>query len=526
MLNLHLLFHILQNHIHTKNIHSDLTKSKDFCQFQIWDFQIPCCLRDDILYVMDTVDVPLPSEKNHQTLFLLTKNAAFFNHPTENHLTEQPDFNYIATDLSLSALCNLLITEEHRYESWRSLLQNSVHSPANLKKLFTASSGYLGLELALTDEHYSIIMSTDTSCERFPLCKTNRGSLAPELFRQNGWFPHDDCLIFVSSLSHNQQSPGYFLATVIPEKKDDFMADCLSLILNYTEEYLRFYQKDKYNQNEQLRQVICDLLENRLREWDDLPALIKKLSINLKRYYRLIVVEPDEPDSGISPFLLSGLRQLFPSDIIVPYQNDILILLQTSHYSVPLKYDKLQLETLMEAYHAAACIGNQTQWLGTLRPIYLQVKTVIPIARSLRKNPATRVFQYEAYSMYHIIDLCAANCADFHHGDLSYLCHPGVIALKNYDYKYETNLCRILKQYIMNDRNMTRTAQDFFYHRNTMQKLISKITRLVKADLDEPLIRHRLLFSLLVVEYMQEYQGQADIYAKKRNIPPTAHRVK
>lgn len=133
-------------------------------------------------------------------------------------------------------------------------------------------------------------------------------------------------------------------------------------------------------------------------------------------------------------------------------------------------------------------------------------------------NPQQRIFYYEDYSIYHIIELAAENSRQkLGSRNLVHLCNNELVALVLYDKKHRTNLVQVLQTYLLHERNTSEAAKALFIHRNTMLNKIHKIEEIIDSSLDDPKLRERLLFSCRVIEYMSRYCHE-DILVLKRNL--------
>ena len=57
--------------------------------------------------------------------------------------------------------------------------------------------------------------------------------------------------------------------------------------------------------------------------------------------------------------------------------------------------------------------------------------------------------------------------------------------LKNYDDANDTNLCEIVSLYIRNNRNVIKTADMLYMHRNTIQNKLKKASQIMGSDLEK-----------------------------------------
>jgi DNA-binding PucR family transcriptional regulator len=132
-------------------------------------------------------------------------------------------------------------------------------------------------------------------------------------------------------------------------------------------------------------------------------------------------------------------------------------------------------------------------------------------------DPETRIYYYEEYSIFQIIEL-AAEAAGHNLGsqNLVHLCNNELIALVLYDKKNGTNLVTVLQSYLLHERNTSETAKALYIHRNTMLYKIHKIEEIIGCSLEDPMLRERMLFSCRVLEYMTKYRKE-DILVLKRS---------
>ena len=79
--------------------------------------------------------------------------------------------------------------------------------------------------------------------------------------------------------------------------------------------------------------------------------------------------------------------------------------------------------------------------------------------------------------------------------------HPVIYLLKQYDNDNKAELYETLYQYLLNERNLVKTAEALSIHRNSLLYRIKKIKELIEVDIDNPHVRQYLLFSFQLYEY-------------------------
>ena len=80
----------------------------------------------------------------------------------------------------------------------------------------------------------------------------------------------------------------------------------------------------------------------------------------------------------------------------------------------------------------------------------------------------------------------------------SWLCHPALPQLQNYDRENHTELCRTLQVYLESERSYVETAKRLFIHRNSLLYRVQRIEELTGLDLSDPSIRLHLLLSYAI----------------------------
>ena len=165
------------------------------------------------------------------------------------------------------------------------------------------------------------------------------------------------------------------------------------------------------------------------------------------------------------------------------------------------------MQRILEQYDGRAVIGNASEFLPSMAAIYYQVKGALRLGT--RMNPEKRIYYFEEYSIYQIIEMAAESEQHFLSSwNLAHLCNNEMIALVLYDKKYGTNLTHVLFTYLSLERNTTEAARALYMHRNTMIYKIRKIEEIIGTNLDSPILRERLMFSCRVLTYMEKYLGE------------------
>lgn len=293
--------------------------------------------------------------------------------------------------------------------------------------------------------------------------------------------------------------------------------DLSDILASYVAEYLFSHQGVDYSQNAAFGSLAADLIEHRLTDPGELEERLKQLQLSVRKYYFTMIVSFNHTgDRNMIPwnYVISQLEFIFPFSNITTYDGDILLIIRKTSRSNKPVFDQKKLLHILNHYAGYACISNSSEFLTSLPTVYIQAKEALRLGCIM--HPDRRLFYYEDYSMYEMIEL-ASETAHQKLGfrNMVHLCNNEITSLLLYDKKYNTDLVHILHVYLQHERNTTETAKALYMHRNTVLNKIHKIEEIIGDTLDNPNLRDRLIFSHYVLEYMTLYQKEDILELKK-----------
>lgn len=255
-----------------------------------------------------------------------------------------------------------------------------------------------------------------------------------------------------------------------------------------------------------------NIVSMKLTNADEIKSALYETEFVSDDAYNIIVVEfmnPEISDPTINS-IKTDVLQIFPSSNITFYANRLVIMYQHPGRVIHLPMDQLEKFTqLLIKYDAHAGISNHTLNFEMIRTEYIIAKSILNISKGMFRKTKRRIFTQEEHGTFYIMDLCYRQCEQvFHHNNMLYLCHPGLAALIRYDNEHKTNLRKVLLCYLLNDRSLAKTSKILYMHRNTTMNKINKISEIIDDNLEDALIRQRLLFSCLFYDYCEKFKQQ------------------
>ena len=444
----------------------------------------------------------------------------------------------IETSLPVLELYNRVHEYLHRFRVWDTGLQRIVDTNAGLQALLEQAYKELPATILLVNAGYKKIAAVyDPHIQ---------DSTADEL-RENGYQSFDtiqsihhqqvvkhgenmEYAEYISDLSHNYtivrlihyrgELVARLCVIVDGPAADPCISDFNELLSRYVADYMLSNHRTDYSGNAQFGALAADLIECRIANEEELQQRLKQIKLATRRYYHVMLINfPSDTERNKNipwNYIINQLEYLFPFSNITTYKGEILLLIRKMKRRSRLSFNQETLLKLLESYNGFACVGNASEFLMSLPPVYHQTHESLRIGQKM--HPAKRIYYYEDYSIYHIIEMAAeSSMQKLGSRNLVHLCNNELVGLLLYDKKHNTNLVQILQAYLEHERNTTEAAKSLFIHRNTMLNKVHKIEEIIDSSLDEPMLRERLLFSCRVIEYMSRYCHE-DILELKRNM--------
>lgn len=437
------------------------------------------------------------------------------------------------SERSLPAVFNMMADKISRFIRWNDALKNVLYRNEGLQALLDLSS-FLPGTLLLTNAGYKLQASvykeevSDPTVEEVRQLGYHTFETIERIHKEVPLVSSQDTSEYISKISNN-----YTIIRLIRYKEriaarlclilngpetDPSYSDYMAILGNAIAEYLFSRQSVDYASNAELGSLVSDIMEGRIVNQTELDQRMKQVKLIAHRYFHLMLVSFDQTGSR-SPipwnYVISQLQYIFPYSNITTYNGDILLIIQKRQRKSRVKFNEKYLMNLLEQYNGFSCMGNASEFIMSLPPMYHQVHGALRIGSHL--DPKRRIYYYEDFAMYQIVELAAdSEIKHLSSRNLAHLCNNEMIALIMYDQKYNTNMADILLTFLRYERNTTKAAEVLFMHRNTLLYKIKKIEEIIDRDLEDPDFRARMLFSGYVVNYMRKYRKE-DILLLQRD---------
>ena len=107
----------------------------------------------------------------------------------------------------------------------------------------------------------------------------------------------------------------------------------------------------------------------------------------------------------------------------------------------------------------------------------MQGQALVAVEQGMARDPDGRLFRFSDYTFSYLRDILSAR------ESLLTFCHPGVLALREYDEQHSTQLTQTLRCYLECDKSPSVTAGRLQIHRSTLDYRIKHAEQIMDVDL-------------------------------------------
>ncbi len=256
--------------------------------------------------------------------------------------------------------------------------------------------------------------------------------------------------------------------------------------------------------NNDFEHFLIDVLDQKITKPETVHKQGQKLKLNQQKYLLLATISfGKKAQNGMSLSYLKGIvKRLLRTEKIILYQNKITVFLASDKKAELSEIVKPRFRDFLETNEMNVGISQHFDDLTQLSKYYLQSVKAVELGTTL--TPKENIFYYQNYAIYHLLETAGtlSNLKDF--------CDPVLMELLAYDKQYKTDYYHNLLIYLNNDGNVTKSAEYFQIHRNSMKYRIKKIEEILSISLSDMETKFSLVLSDKIVSFLAEQNVNAN----------------
>ena len=254
---------------------------------------------------------------------------------------------------------------------------------------------------------------------------------------------------------------------------------------------VQLFQRDGFVRNSRgfhYEHLICDLLDGKIPLGQQLQERLAYVDFHFEALTYVVVAELGRTPQFVNPsYIRSRFESLLPGSCSVLYNGQILLIVTRQEKEAITRREIAAFCKYCEEENLYCGMSNPFGSVVELPQFYRQALRALELGAD-----RAGLYIYKDYASEH---LAAVFCAK---EKPETFCHPAIRMLVAYDRKQKTELAKTLYHFLRCERNVVKTAQEMYLHRNTLSYRMKKIEALTRLDLEDPDTRQYLMLSFLV----------------------------
>lgn len=240
--------------------------------------------------------------------------------------------------------------------------------------------------------------------------------------------------------------------------------------------------------------LLLDLLDDKIISDKVLSERVKTADYRVSHQLQVLVLELSKYQTGHrkTHFLRDSLESIFINLKSIFYKDYIVVLLDLKN-NVLSENTLNKLRELLQSNNLQAGFSSEFSNLLGLSKHYSQGIKALEMGLALKEDDS--IFFYDDFKVYHMLSL-------FNSKDLCKFCHPAIIKLIEFDKENKTDYYNTLSAYLLNNQYISKTADQLFIHRNTLNYRNNKIKEIIEVDLADSETVFQINLSYKIVRYL------------------------
>ena len=284
---------------------------------------------------------------------------------------------------------------------------------------------------------------------------------------------------------------------LIIEENNPFRSSHFLLAECIAQRTIALIRKSLSNTERQYRSMddtVRSLLENSVASGAGVNLLLDMLDWNRTDQYLCIRLQHQQNDATpvLSHVLHSDLFQIFPDSYILFIEDQQCIILNLTKENTQTDTIRYHLSPVCRDYCLYAGISSPVSGIDTLSQAYIQAGIALNQAYYLKNE--RWVIPFTSVALDYMLSRIQTPLQNAN------LVSPAILGLLAHDSTKGTEFFHTLRTYLLNERDIPKTADDLIIHRTTLLYRLKKIQAMTGMNLDDPNERLYLLLSLKLLE--------------------------
>jgi len=240
--------------------------------------------------------------------------------------------------------------------------------------------------------------------------------------------------------------------------------------------------------------IVYALITGTSTEIADQAHLLRLLQWNQTDSFVCIRLRSQQPGEStvLDHVLHSDLFRIFPDSYILLTHQEQCLILNLNKSKTPYSHIHHLLAPVCRDYCLYAGFSSPVSGIQEWHQAYHQAEVALDYAFRMRSDKW--ILAFSQCVLEHLLQNLPAPMTAAH------LVSPELLTLQKHDQEKGTQYFETFREYLLQERDIPRTAQALIIHRTTLLYRLNKINSLIRVDLESPWHRMYLLLSLWLME--------------------------
>lgn len=245
--------------------------------------------------------------------------------------------------------------------------------------------------------------------------------------------------------------------------------------------------------NNNLHYFLTGMINQTLRSEEAIIERSDYFNLPIHKPRQLLTIEFEDINYISVKYIMNRINTHEPH--LVSFLHEDVIVVMTD-YENNFEKQKNALDFLQE-YQLSIGTSSTFQSIYELNKAYKEAKWVLNYGRKFNKEIDKNIYLFNDYLTYYALYRLAEGI------DLDDLVDEAVREIIEYDNEEEEDYLNLLFTYLKNERNISRTAEELYTHRNTVTYRLNRLEDLFAIDLDELQTRLSIMNSVNILNYQK-----------------------
>lgn len=383
-----------------------------------------------------------------------------------------------------------------RFAYYLGLLSRGISNQDPIEKLMRTAATYLGLPSLLLDLDFHLIAHSDAepreACALWHALKdgsqTALNEATDELLGRVGQHfsegnlplhlvTEDGCRVLACSVFRPSGAFGYLFLFGEKHRVNEALRDCATILCAKLAAALALEQHLDQPFRSRSEALFAGTIDGSVEDAEALERYATAAKWRFGPHFQVAVfgVPGETSNERFLQRLAQQFSEISTATIATAARGSVAVLFSSDRSEVIGVAAKRQIEGFARSNNLRAGISRSYE--NFLETAHMYEQAIVAVEQGMARTPDAFLFRFSDFTFSYLRDILSAR------ESLLTFCHPGVIALREYDAVHSSQLVETVRCYLESDKSPSKAAGALSIHRSTLDYRIKHAEEVMGVDL-------------------------------------------